>query len=83
MSLLTFPSQSPDLVNWSLVSHIFSPASLPAWAEDRFWAPELHAVGGTYLLYFTAGDSQGKLSCGVAVASSEDPFGEYSVLEDL
>ena len=62
------------------MSHIFSPASLPGWAEDRFYAPELHLVGGRYILYFTAGDSKGKLSCGAAVASSEDPFSEYSVM---
>ena len=78
--LITFPLTSPDLVNWSLESHIFSPASLPGWSRDRYYAPELHIVAGRYLLYFTAGDNQGKLSCGVAVASSEDPFSEYSVL---
>ena len=79
---VTLLLQSPDLVNWKLVTHIFTAATLPSWAEDRFYAPELHLVAGRYILYFTAGDLQGKLSCGAAVASSEDPFSEYSVLYD-
>ena len=77
---LTSPLLFPDLVTWKLVRHVFSPTQLPVWAVDRFYAPELHLVGGRYLLYFTAGDNQGKLRCGVALATSEDPFGDYSVL---
>ena len=46
---------------------------------DRFYAPEVHLVGGGYITYFTAGDSQGKLACGAARADSDDPFGPYSV----
>ena len=85
-SLIRFPLTSPllfpDLVTWKLVRHVFSPTQLPVWAANRFYAPELHLVGGRYLLYFTAGDNQGKLRCGVALATSEDPFGDYSVLWD-
>ena len=79
---LTSPLLFPDLVTWKLVRHVFSPTQLPVWAVDRFYAPELHLVEGRYLLYFTAGDNQGKLRCGVALATSEDPFGDYSVLWD-
>ena len=41
------------------------------------WAPELHYVNGRYITYFTAADKDDKLNIGAAVATTEDPFGEY------
>lgn len=68
---------SRDLVSWSLVSWVFSPTNWPAWAQDNMWAPELHAVRGRYIVYFTARGSNGRLACGAAIALSDDPFGRY------
>ena len=70
---------SQDLIHWRLRSHVFRSSSLPVWAVDRFYAPEVHMVGGRYVLYFTAEDRTGKLSCGAAVAASGDPFGGFEV----
>ena len=41
------------------------------------WAPELHFVNGRYITYFTAADTDDKLNIGAAVATTDDPFGEY------
>ena len=41
------------------------------------WAPELHAVNGKYIVYFTARGSNGRLACGAALALTSEPFGHY------
>ena len=68
-----------DLISWELKSHVFHSSNWPRWAVDRFYAPEVHVVSGRYILYYTAGDRTGRLSCGAAVATSADPFGKFKV----
>jgi arabinan endo-1,5-alpha-L-arabinosidase len=62
---------SPDLVTWTQQGHIF-----PTWAASDFWAPEIHKVGTGYVAYFSARDTDGMLSIGVASASS--PLGPFT-----
>ncbi len=61
---------SDDLVNWQFTGkNIFhGPGSHP-WGVDRFWAPELHLTGNEFALYYSAGDSSGRLCVGVATAA--------------
>ena len=66
-----------DLINWRLISWVFSPSNWPTWAQDSMWAPELHAVSGKYIVYFTARSLAGNLVCGAAIARQNDPFGFY------
>jgi arabinan endo-1,5-alpha-L-arabinosidase len=61
---------SPDLVTWTLRGHVFPAGHWPSWAKSDFWAPEIHVVGGQYVVYFSARDAGGQLSIGVASASS-------------
>lgn len=66
---------SPDLVNWTRHGNIFPSASKPKWATGDFWAPEIHKVGSQFIAYFSAQNSDGKLSIGAASASSSlGPF---------
>lgn len=69
---------SPDLVHWSLTSHVFPEGAHPTWALGDFWAPEIHKLGERYIAYFTARDQHGMLSIGAA--SSASPTGPF---EDL
>jgi arabinan endo-1,5-alpha-L-arabinosidase len=69
---------SPDLVRWTAAGHILPAASKPAWATGDFWAPEIHRVGSQWVAYFSARDTDGKLSIGAA--SSPDPLGPYTAL---
>jgi len=69
---------SRDLVTWEPRGHVFTGnRNWPSWAEARMWAPELHWVKGSYVVYFTAADDRDKLNIGAAVAKSSDPFGDY------
>ena len=61
---------STDLVHWSKTGSIFPSASKPTWATGDFWAPEIHHVGTHYVAYFTARNSDGKLSIGAATATA-------------
>jgi len=69
---------SPDLVSWTAMGHILPSAAKPAWAQSDFWAPEIHKVGAHYVAYFSARNTDGKLSIGAASAS--DPLGPYTAL---
>lgn len=50
---------SSDLVQWTNEGHIFPAGHLPKWARSDFWAPEIHIVGGRYLVYYVARDTTG------------------------
>ncbi len=69
---------SKNMVNWTRKASIL--ASKPGWANDRFWAPEIHRVkDGLYVAYYTASTKAGnRLSIGAATASS--PLGPYKDL---
>ena len=45
---------SPDLVHWTSQGTVFTSASHPTWASGDYWAPEMHAVNGGYVVYFSA-----------------------------
>jgi beta-xylosidase len=77
-------ASSSDLVAWQSVRDPARPKALldalpelGAWAKEGWtWAPEVIAVGGKWVLYYTARDRKSELQClGVATASSpRGPF---------
>ena len=71
-----------DLVSWQLRSLVFTSSNWPAWVKDRTWAPEIHFVNGRYIVYYTAGMLDGRLSCGAAIAETSNPFGSYKDIGD-
>jgi len=69
--------QSTDLVNWQSTGlYVFTRSNRPRWADNYFWAPELHRVGEYYVAYYTARSRvTGRLCIGAAAARA--PFGPY------
>jgi GH43 family beta-xylosidase len=66
---------SEDLVSWTAAGHVFPSAQKPTWATGDFWAPEIHAVGGGFVAYFSARHTDGKLAVGAATSpSATGPF---------
>eukprot|EP01089_Gocevia_fonbrunei_P002703 TRINITY_DN12611_c0_g1_i1.p1 TRINITY_DN12611_c0_g1~~TRINITY_DN12611_c0_g1_i1.p1 ORF type:complete len:336 (-),score=66.87 TRINITY_DN12611_c0_g1_i1:1-1008(-) len=64
-----FPIRSSaNLVDWTLVTHIFPKRSdWPVWADDTaFWAPEIHKIDGHFVAYFVARNKGGILCVGAA-----------------
>lgn len=72
---------SHDLVTWAPLTkgkrlHDAMPV-LPAWAERGWtWAPEVIALEGRYLLFFTARERASGRQC-TGVAGSADPLGPF------
>lgn len=66
---------SPDLVNWSQ-----APDALPqlgSWATGgKTWAPEVLAVGGKYVLFYTEQDQKSGKQC-IGRAQSDKPGGPF------
>jgi xylan 1,4-beta-xylosidase len=65
--------RSRDLVHWSAAGAVFQ--EKPRWAKGSFWAPELIADKGRYLVYYAARKIDGPLC--VAVATASAPQGPY------
>lgn len=63
---------STDMVTWRRSGAIL--AQRPDWANDRFWAPEIHKVAeNRYVAYYTASTrADNRLSIGAAVATAAD-----------
>ena len=59
---------SPDLSNFTARGFIWpqGAAGAPTWGVSDFWAPEIHAVGGSWVLYYVARTAAGVLSIGAA-----------------
>jgi GH43 family beta-xylosidase len=70
--------QSTDLLHWTLASHVLPSLAKPGWATSDFWAPELHKIGTHWVAYFSARNTDGKLSIGAA--SADDALGPYTAL---
>ena len=63
-----------DLVNWEGPYPAFR-KSKDFWAEENFWAPEVHKVDGTYYM-FASFKAKGK-SRGTQILKSESPLGPF------
>lgn len=80
-TLPAFPiRKSTDLVNWTNTGkYVFTDANKPRWANDHFWAPEIHQVGSKYIAYYTArNNTTNRLCIGAATASTAE--GRYKDL---
>ena len=63
---------SPDLVHWHREGRILDFNDVP-WSTNRAaWAPSVIERGGTYFMYFSAGDG-----AGIGVATSKSPGGPF------
>ena len=66
--------RSDDMFSWTQEG--WGLLSRPSWTGCcDFWAPEIHIINHSYMLYYTARDPQGFLCIGVA--QSDRPTGPY------
>lgn len=75
----SFPLRmSYDLVLWHDTGASVLPDGKAPWSANGFrnWAPEIHQIGDTFVVYYTAANAADVLSIGAAVADS--PTGPYS-----
>ena len=80
---------SRDLSDWRLTGFVFPAGTAPAWAltgaeVSDFWAPELHRLGGAWIVCFTARLADRNLAIGLARGRAPDgPFvaDEHPILQ--
>jgi arabinan endo-1,5-alpha-L-arabinosidase len=78
--------RSADLRRWESVGFAFPEGHTPPWAANGenvadYWAPELHQVGGTFLLVFVARHRETHELC-VGVATSARPDGPFVAADE-
>ena len=71
--------ESPDLVNWKLISQIYDRFDLPGWnGMEHYaggsWAPAIRYHDGLFHVYFCTPDE------GLFVSTAKDPAGPWSPL---
>lgn len=79
--------ESRDLTHWTFVRNVFSPAGStpapaspdqPAWTGDPFlWAPEVHYIGGRYVMYYVASGTAANGGAAIGVATASSPAGPW------
>lgn len=73
--------RSDDLLHWEWVGYIVERPDSTTWYYRRFWAPEIHRIGGQYVVTFNCSNSSVGMPdphVGYAVADSVE--GPYRVI---
>lgn len=71
--------ESADLVNWKIISQIYSRLDFPGWDTNEHyaggsWAPSIRFHDGTYYVYFCTPDE------GLFMSTASDPAGPWAPL---
>lgn len=71
--------ESIDMVNWHIVSQVYSRFNLPGWDENSHygggsWAPSIRFHDGLYYIFFCTPDE------GLFMSTAKDPHGPWSPL---
>ena len=71
--------RSKDLVNWEMVGKAFTNETRPT-LEPRggLWAPDINYINGQYVLYYSMSAWGGEWTCGIGVATADDPGGPFT-----
>lgn len=65
---------STDAVHWKYVGDALH--TVPNWANNDFWAPDVVKHGSTYYLYYTATSSTAHVHC-IGMATASSPRGPF------
>lgn len=71
--------QSDDLINWKYMGTAFTDQTRPQWnPEGGIWAPDINYFDGHYVLYYSKSVWGGEWTCGVGVATAQQPQGPFT-----
>lgn len=70
--------KSKDLVNWAYCNTAFTNETRPRF-EPRggIWAPDINLINGKFVLYYAMSVWGGEQTCGIGVATSDNPEGPF------
>ena len=70
--------RSKNLVDWRFVSTAFTDETRPGFEpKGGLWAPDINYINGKYVLYYSMSVWGGEWTCGIGVATSDDPSGPF------
>jgi len=71
--------KSADLVNWELIGTAFTGETRPSFEPGGgIWAPDINYINGQYVLYYSMSKWGGEWTCGIGVATSDNPEGPFT-----
>lgn len=70
--------RSKDLVNWEFVGTAFTDQTRPRFEpKGGLWAPDINYINGQYILYYSMSVWGGEWTCGIGVATADNPEGPF------
>lgn len=71
--------KSQNLVDWTLIGTAFTNSTRPTFEpKGGLWAPDINYINGIYVLYYSMSVWGGEQTCGVGVATSQNPQGPFT-----
>ena len=71
--------RSTDLVNWSFVGTAFTEETRPTFEpKGGLWAPDINYINRQYVLYYAMSVWGGEWTCGIGVATADNPEGPFT-----
>ena len=71
--------RSKDLVSWQFMRTVFTDQTRPNFEPNGgLWAPDINQINGKYVLYYAMSVWGGEQSCGIGVATAENPGGPFT-----
>ena len=71
--------KSKNLVDWAYVGTAFTPETRPQMVpKGGLWAPDINRIGSKYVLYYAKSQWGGEWSCGIGVATADQPQGPFT-----
>lgn len=71
--------RSQNLTDWDLVATAFTNSTRPTFEPNGgLWAPNVNYINGKYVIYYSMSVWGGEWTCGIGVATSDNPAGPFT-----
>lgn len=71
--------RSKNLVDWEQVGTAFTRETRPTFEpKGGLWAPDINYINGKYVLYYSMSVWGGEWTCGIGVATADNPAGPFT-----
>jgi arabinan endo-1,5-alpha-L-arabinosidase len=71
--------RSKDLVFWQFMGTVFTDQTRPTFEPNGgLWAPDINLINGKYVLYYSMSVWGGEQTCGIGVATADNPDGPFT-----
>jgi len=71
--------QSNDLIHWNFKGTAFADETRPDFEpKGGIWAPDINLIDGKYVMYYSMSVWGGEWTCGIGVATSDNPEGPFT-----